>query len=109
MDTTLQGHFQQREIINNLRHDSKACWTTPATLYLDKTENTTALGAPDWRHSSCGVLALVNEPTTQLFEQGIVATFLFVQVRTNWIRKIAMKIKDVYYYYVPTQPNLTVT
>jgi hypothetical protein len=42
---------------------------------------------------------LVNEPTTtQLFEQGMVATFLFVQVRTNWIRESAIKIKDVYYY-----------
>jgi hypothetical protein len=37
MDATLQGHFQQREIINNLRHDSKACWTALATLYLDET------------------------------------------------------------------------
>jgi hypothetical protein len=46
MDTPLQGHFQQREIINNLRHDSKACWTTLATLYLDEIENTTALGNP---------------------------------------------------------------
>jgi hypothetical protein len=44
--TTTQGHFQQREIINNLRHDSKACWTTMATLYLVETENTTALGNP---------------------------------------------------------------
>jgi hypothetical protein len=26
-----------------------------------------------------------------------VATFLFVQVKTNWIRKSAIKIKDVYY------------
>jgi hypothetical protein len=48
----------------------------------------------------CGGLALVNEPTTQLFEQGIVATFLFVQVRTTWIRESAIKIKDVYYYVV---------
>jgi hypothetical protein len=39
MDTTLQGHFQQREIMNNLRHNSKACWTTLATLYLEETEN----------------------------------------------------------------------
>jgi hypothetical protein len=37
MDTTLQGHFQQQEIINNLCHDIKACWTTLATLYLDET------------------------------------------------------------------------
>jgi hypothetical protein len=44
-------------------------------------------------------MELVNEPITQLFEQGIVATFLFVQVRTNWIRESAIKIKDVYYYY----------
>jgi hypothetical protein len=44
MDTTLQGNFQQREIINNLLHDSKACWTTLATLYLDDTENKTAFG-----------------------------------------------------------------
>jgi hypothetical protein len=45
MDKTLQGHFQQREIIiNYLRHDSKACWTTLATMYLDETENTTSLG-----------------------------------------------------------------
>jgi hypothetical protein len=42
---------------------------------------------------------LVNEPTIQLFEQGIVATFLFVQVRTDWIREITIKIKDVHYYY----------
>jgi hypothetical protein len=27
MDIELQGHFQQREIINNLRHDSKVCST----------------------------------------------------------------------------------
>jgi hypothetical protein len=46
MDATLQGHVNQRKIINNLRHDSKACWTALATLYLDKTENTTALGNP---------------------------------------------------------------
>jgi hypothetical protein len=46
MDATLQGHFQQREIINNLRHDSKACWTDLAKLYLDETENTTALVNP---------------------------------------------------------------
>jgi hypothetical protein len=46
MDATLQGHFQQREIINNLRHDSKAYWTALATLYLDKTEITTALVNP---------------------------------------------------------------
>jgi hypothetical protein len=46
MDATLQGHFQQREIINNLRHDSKACWTTLATLYLDETESTAALVNP---------------------------------------------------------------
>jgi hypothetical protein len=46
MDTTLQGHFQQREIINNLRHDSKARWTTLAALYLDKTENKTAFDNP---------------------------------------------------------------
>jgi hypothetical protein len=46
MDATLQGHFQQREIINNLRHDSKACWTALATLYLDETENTTTLVNP---------------------------------------------------------------
>jgi hypothetical protein len=45
----------------------------------------------------CSGMALVNESTTQLFEQGIVATFLFVQVRTNWIRESAIKIKDVYY------------
>jgi hypothetical protein len=44
-------------------------------------------------------LALVSESTTQLFDQGIVATFLFVQVRTNWIRESAIKLKDVYYYY----------
>jgi hypothetical protein len=95
MDTTLQGHFQQWDIINNLIHDIKACWST---LYLDETETQQHSATPDWRHSSCGVLALVNEPTTQLFEQGIVATFLFVQVRTNWIRESAIKIKDVYYY-----------
>jgi hypothetical protein len=47
----------------------------------------------------CGGLALVNEPTTQIFEKGIVANFMFVQVRTNWIRESAIKIKDVYYYY----------
>jgi hypothetical protein len=46
MDATLQGHFQQREIINTIRHDSKACWTALATLYLDETENTTALVNP---------------------------------------------------------------
>jgi hypothetical protein len=46
VDTTLQGQLQQREIINNLRHASKACWTTLATLYLDEIENTTALGNP---------------------------------------------------------------
>jgi hypothetical protein len=45
-------------------------------------------------------MALVNEPTTQLFEQGIVANFLFVQVRTNWICESAIKIKDVYYYVI---------
>jgi hypothetical protein len=88
MDTTLQGHFQQRDIFNNLRHDKKSCWTTLATLCLDKKENRKAFGD----------LELANEPTTQLFEQGIVATFLFVQVRTNWIRESAIKIKDVYYY-----------
>jgi hypothetical protein len=43
-------------------------------------------------------MALVKEPTTKLFEQGIVATFLFVQVRANWIRESAIRIKDVYYY-----------
>jgi hypothetical protein len=43
-------------------------------------------------------MALANEPTTQIFEQGTVATFLFVQVRNNWIRQSAIKIKDVYYY-----------
>jgi hypothetical protein len=43
MDATLHGHFQQREIINNLSHDSNACWTALATLYLDETENTTAI------------------------------------------------------------------
>jgi hypothetical protein len=37
MDTALQGHIQHREIINDLRHDSKARWTTFATLYLDET------------------------------------------------------------------------
>jgi hypothetical protein len=41
MCLALQGHFQQQEIINNLRHDSKACQTTLATLYLDETENRT--------------------------------------------------------------------
>jgi hypothetical protein len=46
MDATLKGNFQQREIINNLIHDSKACWTALATLYLDETENTTALVNP---------------------------------------------------------------
>jgi hypothetical protein len=46
MDTTLQGHFQQREITNNLRQDSKACWTTLATLYLEETENKTEFGNP---------------------------------------------------------------
>jgi hypothetical protein len=46
MDATLQGHFQQQDIINNLRQDSKACWTALATLYLDETENTTALINP---------------------------------------------------------------
>jgi hypothetical protein len=40
-----------------------------------------------------GVLALVNEPITHLFEQSIVATFMFVQVGTNWIRESAIKIK----------------
>jgi hypothetical protein len=45
METTLQGHLQQWDIINKLRHNSKACWTL-ATLYLDETENTTALGNP---------------------------------------------------------------
>jgi hypothetical protein len=98
MDTTLQGHFQHREIINNLCHDSKACWTTLATLYLDETEKKQHSATPEWRHSSCNDLELANEPTTQLFEQGIVATFLFVQVRTNWIRESAIKINDVYYY-----------
>jgi hypothetical protein len=51
---------------------------------------------PEWIHSSCNDLELVNEPTTQLFEQVIVATFLGVQVRTSWIRESAIKIKDVY-------------
>jgi hypothetical protein len=46
MDATPQGHFQQQEIIYNLRHDIKACWTALATLYLDETENTTALVNP---------------------------------------------------------------
>jgi hypothetical protein len=46
MYITLQGHFQQQEIINKLCHDSKACWTTLATLYLDETEHRTAFGNP---------------------------------------------------------------
>jgi hypothetical protein len=46
MDTTLQGHFQQPEIIKNLRHDSRACWTTPVTLYLDETENRISFDNP---------------------------------------------------------------
>jgi hypothetical protein len=46
MDATLQRHFQQQEIINNLRHDSKACWNDLATLYLDERENTTSLVKP---------------------------------------------------------------
>jgi hypothetical protein len=43
---------------------------------------------------------LDNNPTTQFFEQGIMANFLFVQARTNWICEGAIKIKDVYYYYL---------
>jgi hypothetical protein len=46
MDTTLQGNFQQREIIKKLRHDSKACSTTLATLHLDETEDKTSFGNP---------------------------------------------------------------
>jgi hypothetical protein len=92
MDKTLQVHFQQRKIINNVRQDIKACWTTLATLYLDNTENTTALCNP-------GLEAFVNEPTTQFFEQGIVATFLCAQLQTNWIPESTIKIKDFYYYY----------
>jgi hypothetical protein len=46
MDTTIQGQFQHQEIINNLHNDSKACWTTLATLYLDETETRTAFGNP---------------------------------------------------------------
>jgi hypothetical protein len=49
----------------------------------------------------CNDLELVNEPGTEVFEQGIVVTFLFVQVGTNWIRESAIKIKDVYYSKAP--------
>jgi hypothetical protein len=51
MDTAHQGHFQQWEIINNLRYDSKACWTTLPTLYLDKIENRTAFDNPGMERS----------------------------------------------------------
>jgi hypothetical protein len=57
----------------------------------------------------CGGLALVSEPTTQLFEQGIVATFLFVQVRTNWIRVSPIKIKEVYYYFLSIKRTAPLT
>jgi hypothetical protein len=58
------------------------------------------LATPEWRHSSSDDLELVNEPTDQLFEQGIVATFLLAQVRTNWICESAIQIKDFYFYYL---------
>jgi hypothetical protein len=44
----LQGRTNttQQEIINNLHHDSKVCWTTLSTLYLNETEHRTAFGNP---------------------------------------------------------------
>jgi hypothetical protein len=35
-------HFDNRERIENLRHDSKACWVTLAVLVLDETEHMTS-------------------------------------------------------------------
>jgi hypothetical protein len=95
MDTTLQGYFQQQEIINNLRHDSKACWATMATLYLDDTEDRTAFGNPGVDKSVCENQELGNKPAAHLFEKGIVDNFMCVKVRTNWIHEAAIKIEYV--------------
>jgi hypothetical protein len=87
-DKSMRKYLIQRKIWTD-RQFKGIYWT----LYLDETENRTAFGnaTPQWRHSLFDNLELANEPTTQLFGQGIVATFLFVQVRTIGSTKAQFK------------------